>query len=301
MQKVYIVVVTYNAKHWLPFFGESLTTLPSGWKVIVIDNASMDATCEVVEKNYPHFTLIKSAQNLGFGRANNIGLSIALKEKAEHVFLLNQDAKISVEHIQRLVAVQRAHPEFFILSPIHLNGDGTDMDFGFASYCLPTTCPHLYADALKGELAEVYENSLGNAAAWLLSRDCLLQIGGFNPLFTHYGEDDEYRNRVLHHGYKLGVVPHTYALHDRANRQPKNPLIYLAPSCLTKLLNHNMSYSFFTLSKVMIKKCIEKLCVLKFDEFFFILKNFLCIMQNKEKIKKIKAITAVKGCHFLSR
>lgn len=265
--------------------------MPDEWKVIIIDNASTDNTCALIEKDYPHFVLIKSSTNLGFGRANNIGLKLALQENAEHAFLLNQDAKISVKHIQRLVAIQRANPEYFIVSPVHLNGDGTDMDIGFASYCLPTECPRLYAEALKGDLATVYESRLGNAAAWSLSRDCLRQIGGFNPLFTHYGEDDEYRNRVLYHGYKLGIVPGTFAFHDRANRPHRNPLASLESSSLVQLLQLDGTFSFYSLSKKMGAECIKKICKFNFHDFLFILKVFFFLLRKRGKIMLAKKNT----------
>ncbi len=299
MTKLFIIVVTYNAQHWLPFFGDPLKDLPAGWKVIIVDNASADHTCALIEKNYPQFILIKSQRNLGFGRANNIGLKIALKEGADYAFLLNQDARISVTHIQRMVDIQRSHPEFYVISPIHFDGTGKELDLNFSNYALPLSCPNLYADALLGQLNDLYEGKTVNAAAWLLSRNCLMQIGGFNPLFTHYGEDDEYRNRVLHHGYKLGIVPAAFAFHDRANRPPKKILTFLAPSSLTKLLNLDINYSFFLLSQSLCKQCIKKLCLLKFDEFFYIVKIFLWFLLNKSKIKQSKAIIAKKGCHFL--
>lgn len=296
---VYVVIVTYNAINWLSFFGEEFKIIPEKWKIIVVDNASTDNTCTLIEKKYPHFILIKSPTNLGFGRANNIGLKLALQEGADHAFLLNQDAKISVKHIQQLVAIQHANPHFFILSPIHLNGSGTDMDIGFASYCRPPECPHLYSDAIKGEMKTVYESSLGNAAAWLLSRKCLLTIGGFNPLFTHYGEDDEYRNRVRYHGYKLGIAPSTIAFHDRENRTPQHPLANLKPVILVQILQLDDRVSFFSLSKQLGIMCIKKLCKLKIYDFLFIMKVFFFLVRGKNEIMHIKKVLRTVAPHFL--
>ena len=52
--------------------------------------------------------------NLGFGRANNEGLKIALNEKFDYVFLLNQDAWISVEDIQKLAELQSKNPNIIL-------------------------------------------------------------------------------------------------------------------------------------------------------------------------------------------
>jgi len=56
------------------------------------------------------------------------------------------------------------------------------------------------------------------AAHWLISRMCLLKVGGFSPTFTQYGEDNNYIERATYHGFKIGVVPSAKAIHDRANR-----------------------------------------------------------------------------------
>jgi GT2 family glycosyltransferase len=233
---VYIIIVTYNAETWIPFFAPPLEKLPERWRVVVIDNGSTDDGLTILKENYPQFQVIANEANLGFGAANNIGMSLAIQEGADYVFLLNQDARIVPEDIKKLVEVQKRHPECLIVSPIHLDGPGDEMDASFASYCAPAYCPSLYRDALKGELQEVYHATLGNAAAWLLSRECLCRIGGFNPLFFLYGEDDDYRNRVISHGYRLGVVPAAFAMHDRASRE-YDPVKYRIPGLLANFLD----------------------------------------------------------------
>src|SRR5690606_31512456 len=60
-----------------------------------------------------------------------------------------------------------------------------------------------------------------NAAGWLLSRNILENIGGFDPIFFHYGEDDNYCQRAQYHGFKIGIVPNAFLLHDREDRTPQ--------------------------------------------------------------------------------
>lgn len=218
MSRVLILIVTYNAEKWIYFFGSSFTNLPVGWEVIVVDNASTDNTVALLHQLFPYFTIVESKTNLGFGRANNIGLKYAMQKNFDHVLLLNQDAKISINNILRLIYLQEEHPNCLIMSPIHFNENGQDIDKSFASYCLPEFCPGFLSDAIKGNFKKkVYHSTRGNAAIWLLSRNCLMSIGGFNPIFFHYGEDDEYRNRVLSKGFKLGIVPSSFAYHHRSD------------------------------------------------------------------------------------
>ena len=52
LNSVYIIVVTYNAESWLPFFTKHFSKLPEGWQLVVVDNASTDNTCQVITKQY---------------------------------------------------------------------------------------------------------------------------------------------------------------------------------------------------------------------------------------------------------
>ncbi len=54
-----------------------------------------------------------------------------------------------------------------------------------------------------------------NAAIWLLSKNCIETVGGFNPCYFHYGEDDNYLERVKYHNLKIGILTTAFAVHDR--------------------------------------------------------------------------------------
>ena len=60
-----------------------------------------------------------------------------------------------------------------------------------------------------------------NAAAWLISKDCLSVIGGFDPLFFHYGEDENYCQRARFHNIKIGIANFALIKHDREKRNTK--------------------------------------------------------------------------------
>lgn len=61
-----------------------------------------------------------------------------------------------------------------------------------------------------------------NAAFWLLPIETVKRIGGFSPLFYHYGEDRNYILRVIYHGFKVSYLPNAFATHDRQNREVSN-------------------------------------------------------------------------------
>ena len=75
-------------------------------EVFVVDNASKDDSIQVIQKAYPNITLIENKENVGFGRANNQVLGFA---KGEYVLLLNTDAFVQTETLQKSVEYMQAH------------------------------------------------------------------------------------------------------------------------------------------------------------------------------------------------
>ncbi len=215
--KVFVIIVTYNGEKWIDKCFSSLRNSTIPLKTIVIDNNSSDDSVANLKLNYPEVHVINNAKNLGFGKANNIGFVEAVKLNADYVFLLNQDAWVMPDTIEKLINVQLAHPEYYILSPLHLEGTGTKLDLAFSTYISPYFCENMVSDLIlrKDSPKDVYTTSFVNAAFWLISRECLEKIGLFEPLFSHYGEDDNYLQRVIYHGGKIGICPAALGFHDR--------------------------------------------------------------------------------------
>ncbi|HZE82919.1 MAG TPA: hypothetical protein VE035_01360, partial [Puia sp.] len=106
------------------------------------------------------------------------------------------------------------------LSPVHLNGAGTALDHYFSGYLLRSDLKEWVGAALLGRslLSPVISTSFVNAAAWLISAECLRRTGGFDPIFFHYGEDLNYSQRVLYHNFLIGIHMDTRICHDRELR-----------------------------------------------------------------------------------
>lgn len=222
--KILVIIVSYNFERWIDRCLGSLRQSEKQADVVVIDNASQDRTVSLIESRYPEVRLIKSKENLGFGRANNIGMKMALEEGYDAVFLLNQDAWIDANVLGRLSELSRTHPSYGILSPVHLTGSGQKLDFGFAGYSKLGNPDEVKIQSLKSlqegsRRAELIPLSFVNAAFWLIPTAVLRQIGGFCPLFYHYGEDVDYINRLRHFGYPVGYAPEVFGCHDREYRK----------------------------------------------------------------------------------
>lgn len=214
------VIVTYNGMQWLDRCLGSLLDGSVAVDMVVVDNGSTDGTVEAVRDRYSQVELVCAERNLGFGQANNVGLRKALELGSPHVLLLNQDAWLTPGSLENLVRMAKQHPQFGILSPMHLNGPGDRLDHGFSEYIVPSRCPGLYSDMVLGRpRPDPYPVSFVNAAAWLISRKCLRTVGGFNPVFFHYGEDDNYLDRLHYHRLQAGIVAGAWVHHDRGERE----------------------------------------------------------------------------------
>lgn len=216
MRTIFVIIVTYKGHKWYERCFTSLRDSEYPVQTIVVDNASNDGTVEYIREYFPEIHLIESEENLGFGRANNIGMRYALDNGCDYVFLLNQDAWIEPNTIFELLRVAEKNPEYGILSPIHLNADKSSIEPHLLSYIAndKITDSTLVQDLYFNTVKEVYTSKYINAAGWLLSKNALNTIGGFDPIFYHYEEDDDYLNRVLYHGLKVGIVPTARMVHD---------------------------------------------------------------------------------------
>ena len=219
MEKILVIIVTYNGMEWMERCLDSVTrsTLPAD--IFIVDNGSTDGTQDYIRSCGKEIIFRQSGENLGFGRANNLGLQYAADNGYDYVYLLNQDAWVEEATFETLINVQRSHPEYGILSPMQIQANGHHMDRNFlngvASRCVEG---NFMEDLYFGTLQDVYEVKDVMAAHWLISMDCLRRTGGFSPTFRHYGEDNNYVDRVEYHGFKTGFVPATKAVHDRENR-----------------------------------------------------------------------------------
>ncbi len=211
MKSVYTIIVVYNGSKYLCKCLSSLQASTYKTIPIIIDNASTDNSAEIIHE-YNDVIYEHSDVNLGFGKANNLGIRIALEHNADYVFLANQDLYVFPDTLQLLINVAEKYTGG-VFAPIQLNGDGCRFDFGFMQYL--TDLPYFFDDLYLNKVKEVYEVPFSNAAAWLIKRSTIEKVGGFDPIFTQYGEDNNYSFRLKYHGEKLFIVPSSMVRHDR--------------------------------------------------------------------------------------
>jgi GT2 family glycosyltransferase len=301
IKKTAVIIITFNGMQWI----EKCLNSCGNYPVILVDNASTDNTVAFIETHFPEVKLLKQDTNLGFGQANNIGMGYALNHGADYVFLLNQDAYLQPDVINKLVKTHNEYPEFGILSPIHLNGAGNKLDKNFANYLKVNDI--LFYDALMHHFTEsIYDLPFVNAAAWLVPKATLLNIGGFDPVFYHYGEDDNYCQRILFHGLKVGAVPNTYIYHDRENKPNNRPVVFSDAYFKNKERYYKLYFANILIENKMdaeISKLKKIIFRLKLKTNFKRAHNYLCELNllkgMHKKISKSRTVNKETGSHYL--
>src|SRR4030042_4963066 len=100
-----IIIVNYNTKN---FLRRCLESLISDEEIIVVDNSSSDGSPLMVTKEFPQVKLIKSKKNLGFAKANNIGIR---KSSGRYILFLNPDTIVQKDTLKTMIKFMEENPK----------------------------------------------------------------------------------------------------------------------------------------------------------------------------------------------
>jgi GT2 family glycosyltransferase len=236
MPTVSIVIVTWNGKKYALECLDSLRALGPSLRIetIVVDNASTDGTPQTIRDLYPEVKLIENASNLGFAKANNIGIAAS---SGDYVALVNSDVVVPPGCLEKMVDFMQANPDVGLLGPKMLGPAG---EVGQSVNRLPTVwnylCFALGLHALvpnsklfggyimagygydKTEDVEVLTGWF-----WMVPRRALEQVGGLDERFFMYGEDLDWSYRFLKSGWRVVFFAEAEALHYGAASSGQAP------------------------------------------------------------------------------
>ena len=198
-----IVIVTYNSE---AIINNCLTNISFDKnEVFIVDNNSSDKTLEIVANNFPSVKIIKNNNNIGFGRANNIALA---QTKNDFALILNVDAQITEEDIEKTIAIMLQNPDIAIAGGIVHNcvvENNKIISFH--------PCPKNLEQLKKEQPQEIYFNKFVTGAGMFLNMKIMRKIGFFDEGFFLYGEDNEICKRVVKKGFKTAIFNDTKLLH----------------------------------------------------------------------------------------
>ena len=223
---VSVVIVSWNARDFLAQCLNSLTaeTCRYPMEIIVVDNASTDGSPECVERQFPQVRLIRNATNLGFAKANNIGIA---QSRGRYLALINSDVKVLPNCLTRLVEYCEQHPEAGMAGPRVLGGDGKLQRScrGFPTLwnmlCRALALDSLFPNSglFTGYALRHWQHDclrpvdILSGCFWLIRKDALLRVGLLDESFFMYGEDMDWCRRFWENGWQVMFVPMAEAIH----------------------------------------------------------------------------------------
>ena len=215
---VSVVIVTYNSQYVIKENLEGLLE-NSVSEVFVIDNSSNDRTVEIV-KNFPNVTLVENKENIGFGRANNIG---ARKSSLDYILFLNPDTIVEKGSIADLANYLDQNISVAAIGPA-LSDENGKIQPERAS--LPTLLTEIlvltnlhklsffrrfvYAIATPETIVQV-DHLMG--AALMIRREVFDEVGGFDEKFFLWFEETDLLKRVKDKEHKIVYYPKSKVVH----------------------------------------------------------------------------------------
>lgn len=223
-----IVILNWNVGRLLAACLRSLPLASGEWwgrsEVIVVDNASVDGSAQMVERDFPEVRLIVMPRNIGFAAGNNRGIQAA---RGKYILLLNPDTVAQPGSICALADYMRAQPETGIAGPRLLNPDGTlqpsrrrfpTLGTAFVESTplqrwLGDTGPirrFYMLDRPEGERQKVDWLS---GAALLCRRNALMQVGLLDPGYFMFSEEVDLCKRMKDAGWGVVYLPDAEITH----------------------------------------------------------------------------------------
>lgn len=241
MIDVSIIIVNYNVRY---FIEQALLSIKEASnnlavEIIVIDNASSDDSVEMLSKKFPQITLIANEENVGFGRANNQGITIA---KGKYILLLNPDTLLQKNTLNLCIEFIEKTKDCGAIGVKMIDGKGNFLPESKRS--LPTPSVALYKmlglssifpkSRIFGKYHLAYLDQNENHQVEVLSgafmffrADLLKKIGGFDEDYFMYGEDIDLSYQVLKNGYKNYYLAETSIIHYKGESTKKGSLNYV--------------------------------------------------------------------------
>lgn len=234
---VSVIIVVWNAKRYVLECLESLRAHCKGRcsEVIIVDNASTDGTPQAIAAQFPEFKLICNSENLGFAKANNIGIA---QSSGEYVCLVNSDVKFTSDCISSMVRFLSERPEVGMVGPRMVAKDG---EVRRSTMRFPTLwnqfCRALGLDLLfkksrwfGGFLMADFDHKTTTPVevlnGWfvVVRRTSLNRVGLLDPQFFMYAEDLDWCYRFHRAGEKIVFFANAEAIHYGGASSSNAPL-----------------------------------------------------------------------------
>lgn len=221
-----IICVNWNSVDYLIDCIASIyeCTPDLAFEVIVVDNASPEGGVERISQQFPFVKLVKSDENLGFARANNLGFA---KSAGQYVLLLNPDTKLVGSAIKIMLDRIKSLPDAGIVGCKLLNDDFTISTTSIQKF--PTILNQLLTvERLRlrfpacplWDIAPLFRDNVAPVkvdvipgACMMIRRDVFERVGLLSESYFMYAEDIDLNFKVMRLGFSSYYIAEAQIIH----------------------------------------------------------------------------------------
>jgi GT2 family glycosyltransferase len=236
-----VIIVNYNVKFFLEQCLHSVNKSFSGitGEVIVIDNNSVDGSCQMVMEKFPQTIIIANKKNLGFSKANNQGMAMA---KGKYILILNPDTVVEENTFRKCLDFMETHPKAGCLGVKMIDGKGNFLPeskrslptplvsffkiFGFSSLFPKSKIFGRYHLGFLNN-SQTHKVDILCGAFMFARKSVLDKTGYFDETFFMYGEDIDLSYRIILAGYENYYFPETTIIHYKGESTKKGSINYV--------------------------------------------------------------------------
>ena len=233
-----IIIVNYNVKEFLQNLIHSIEKASSNLtkEIFIIDNASDDGSVDFIKEKFPQIKLFANQKNLGFGKANNIGLKEAT---GKYILLINPDTIVAEDTFEKMIQFFESNKNVGLAGCKILNPDGTlqlacrrSFPGPWTSFTKVTGLSSLFPNSkifARYNLTyldenQTYEVDAISGSFMMMRKEVYDKVGGFDEQFFMYGEDLDLCYRIQKAGYKVFYVHTTQIIHYKGESTKRSSL-----------------------------------------------------------------------------
>ncbi len=263
-----VVIVGWNAKHYLELCLESLAAAPPRRRleILVVDNASADGSAEMIEARFPHVKLIRSAENLGFAKGNNVAIRQC---QGRYIALVNPDVIVFPGCLDALADYLDQNPKVGNVGPRILNPDSTLQSSCrrfptlWNNFCSATGLATRFKNSrfFAGEHMFFFAHDRTMAVDVLVGcfsmirRETFDGVGLLDEGLFMYGDDVDWCRRCWKAGWQVVFYPGAEAIHDRGKITAPYPVRFALAqqrSVIYYWTKHHSSFSVLGIRSLML-------------------------------------------------
>lgn len=193
---VYIVLINYKGYEDTTDCIKSLRRINyTNYKIVVIDNCSMDGSFEKIKEENPECVCILSEENNGFSAGNNIGIHYAFEHNADYVLMLNNDTEVKEDFLSKMVS--KSNNNTVVTPSIYFFYDKKSIWYADGKINF-NRCTVSNGTDKKSKFC-----NYASGCCLLIPRNVYKGVGDWAEEYFMYYEDMDYSLRVLDAGFKI--------------------------------------------------------------------------------------------------